>query len=59
MEDLTKDVPKIDELLVSKKEELSEGVGEVVGDLFYKSMKDLFEFGFKLAENLSHECSKE
>jgi len=59
MEDLTKDEPNIDELLVSKKEELSEGVGEVVGDLFYKSMKDFFEFGFKLAEDLSHEYSKE
>ena len=47
MEDLTKDVPKIDELLVSKKEELSEGVGEVVGDLFYKSMKDFFELAQK------------
>lgn len=59
MEDLTKDVPKIDEILVSKKEELSEGVGDVVGDLFYKSMKDFFEFGFKLAEDLSNEYSKE
>jgi hypothetical protein len=59
MEDLTKDLPKIDEFLVNKKEELSEGVGEVVGDLFYKSMKDFFEFGFKLAEDLSNEYSKE
>ena len=58
MEDLIKESPKLNDFLLSKKEELSEDVGEVVGDLFYNSMKDMFEFGFKLAEDLNSEYSK-
>ena len=58
MEDLTKELPKLNDFLVSKKEELKEDVGEVVGDLFYNSMKEMFEFGFKLAEDLNSEYSK-
>jgi hypothetical protein len=52
-------IPRIDEILNEKKEELSENVGEIVGDLFYNSMKEFFDFGKKLAENLTNEYSKE
>ena len=58
MQELPVFVPEIDEFLQEKKEELSENVGEVVGDLFYNSMKDFFDFGKKLAENLTSEYSK-
>ena len=32
-------------------------LGDVIGDIFYKSMKNFFEVGFKLAESLSLEFS--
>jgi hypothetical protein len=30
-------------------------LGDVIGDIFYESMKNFFEVGFKLAESLSLE----
>jgi hypothetical protein len=32
-------------------------LGDVIGDIFYESMKNFFEVGFKLAESLSLEFS--
>jgi len=34
-------------------------LGDVIGDIFYKSMKNFFEVGFKLAESLNLEFSIE
>lgn len=34
-------------------------LGDVIGDIFYKSMKNFFEVGFKLAESLSLEFNTE
>ena len=34
-------------------------LGDVIGDIFYKSMKNFFEVGFKLAESLNHEFNTE
>jgi len=34
-------------------------LGDVIGDIFYKSMKNFFEVGFKLAESLNLEFKKE
>ena len=34
-------------------------LGDVIGDIFYKSMKNLFEVGFKLAESLNIEFNTE
>ena len=65
-------LPELDEVLKKKKKELiielndsSNGVNEqnkeneLIGDLFYESMKSFFDFGVKLANNLSHEYSEE
>ena len=34
-------------------------LGDVIGDIFYKSMKNFFEVGFKLAESLNLEFNTE
>jgi len=34
-------------------------LGDVIGDIFYNSMKNFFEVGFKLAESLNLEFKKE
>jgi len=34
-------------------------LGNVIGDIFYKSMKNFFEVGFKLAESLNLEFNTE
>ena len=34
-------------------------LGDVIGDIFYNSMKNFFEIGFKLAESLNHEFNTE
>jgi len=34
-------------------------LGDVIGDIFYNSMKNFFEVGFKLAESLNHEFNTE
>ena len=34
-------------------------LGDVIGDIFYKSMKNFFEVGFKLAESLNREFNTE
>ncbi|MHA1192731.1 MAG: hypothetical protein ACTSP9_10605 [Promethearchaeota archaeon] len=31
---------------------------ELIGDLFYESMKSFFDFGVELANNLTNECSE-
>jgi len=53
----------IRELNISKEIETSSEskmeLGDVVGDIFYKSMKNFFEVGFKLAESLNHEFNAE
>ena len=34
-------------------------LGNIIGDIFYNSMKNFFEVGFKLAESLNHEFNTE
>jgi len=34
-------------------------LGDIIGDIFYNSMKNFFEVGFKLAESLNHEFNTE
>ena len=34
-------------------------LGDIIGDIFYKSMKNFFEVGFKLAESLNLEFNTE
>jgi len=34
-------------------------LGDVIGEIFYNSMKNFFEVGFKLAESLNHEFNTE
>jgi len=34
-------------------------LGDVIGDIFYKSMKNFFEVGFKLAESLNLQFNTE
>jgi len=34
-------------------------LGDVIGDIFYNSMKNFFEVGIKLAESLNHEFNTE
>jgi hypothetical protein len=54
-EDLIK---KFDENICG--DESKKSIGNVIGDLFYKSMKSFFDTGFKLAEKLNDEyLSKE
>lgn len=40
---------------VEKKSESNKEVGEIVGDLFYESVKSFFDMGFELAKNLNLE----
>jgi len=39
--------------------ESNAGLGDVIGDIFYKSMKNFFEVGFKLSESLDLEFNAE
>ena len=63
-------LPELDEELKRKKEELvielndsniesneQNKENELIGDLFYESMKSFFDFGVQLANNLTNECS--
>ena len=34
-------------------------LGDVIGDIFYNSMKNFFDVGIKLAESLNHEINTE
>lgn len=34
-------------------------LGDIIGDIFYNSMKNFFEVGFKLAESLNREFNTE
>ncbi|MBY9018736.1 MAG: hypothetical protein KGD66_07885 [Candidatus Lokiarchaeota archaeon] len=65
-------LPELDEELKRKKEELvielndsniesneQNKENELIGDLFYESMKSFFDFGVELANNLTNECEKE
>lgn len=65
-------LPELDEELKKKKIELLNELNdsnidcnepnkenELIGDLFYESMKSFFDFGVELANNLTNEYSKE
>ena len=64
-------LPELDEELKRRKNELLTELNdsniesneqnkenELIGDLFYESMKSFFDFGVELANNLTDECSK-
>ena len=64
-------LPELDEELKRKKNELiielndsnienneQNKENELIGDLFYESVKSFFDFGVKLANNLTNECSE-
>ncbi|MHA1104255.1 MAG: hypothetical protein ACTSPN_00780 [Promethearchaeota archaeon] len=63
-------LPELDEELKKKKEELlielndsniesnkQNKENELIGDLFYRSIKSFFDLGVELANNLTNECS--
>ncbi|MHA1670698.1 MAG: hypothetical protein ACTSV5_08965 [Promethearchaeota archaeon] len=65
-------LPEMDEELKRKKKELLNELNdsniesnqqnkenELIGDLFYESIKSFFDFGVELANNLTNECSEE
>ena len=52
-EDLIKELNAPGEIEASS--EPNTDLGDVIGDIFYKSMKNFFEVGFKLAESLNLE----
>jgi len=65
-------IPELDEELKKKKKELLHELNDsntefyeqnkenqVIGDLFYESMKSFFDFGVELANNLTNEYSEE
>lgn len=65
-------LPELNEELKRRKEELLTELNdpnikankknkenEIIGDLFYESMKSFFDFGIELANNLSNEYSGE
>lgn len=65
-------IPELDEELKRKKKDLIHELNdsnieaneqnkenELIGDLFYESMKSFFDFGVELANNLTHEYSEE
>ena len=64
-------IPELDEELKRRKNELLHELNdsniesneqnkenEIIGDLFYESMKSFFDFGVELANNLTNECSE-
>ena len=66
------ELPELDEELKRKKKELVHELNdsnlepneqnkenELIGDLFYESMKSFFDFGVELVNNLTHEYSEE
>ncbi len=65
-------LPELDEELKRRKNELLNELNdsnnesneqnkenEIIGDLFYTSMKSFFDFGVELANNLTNEFSEE
>ena len=62
-------LPELDEELKKRKKELLNELNdssiepnnqnEIIGELFYESMKSFFDFGVELANNLSHEYAEE
>lgn len=56
-EDLIKELNILGKIETSS--EPNAELGDVIGDIFYKSMKNFFEVGFKLAESLNLEFNTE
>ena len=56
-DDLIKELDEISDSEVSLKP--SKKVSEFIGDIFYKSMKNLFDTGAKLAKSLTNEIFPE
>ncbi len=65
-------IPELDEELKKRKKELLHELNDsntesnehnkenqLIGDLFYESMKSFFDFGVELANNLTNEYSEE